>query len=165
MTDNTISSKDTFQDPEYQLTNNIPGKDGMIKRYEAYNANLEPRSDGRIVMYADHTAAIAAMANNRPTVVIFVEDGQVQYVQSDVDFHVMLVDYDCFEADNMYKIESAYGAEADYVGIDILDANVDKEAVDSLWEIYIKGPEGTPDNEDGGDGGDDDSPMIRPIKG
>jgi len=28
----------------------------MIQRYEYYNANLEQRSDGRIVFYADHLA-------------------------------------------------------------------------------------------------------------
>jgi hypothetical protein len=74
-----------------------------------------------------------------PTVVIYVEDGQVKLVQSDVPYLVYLVDYDVDSLECAIVLEtSATDPDPDYVYIDELEAEVDADAVNAIADLYFE---------------------------
>jgi hypothetical protein len=74
-----------------------------------------------------------------PTVVIYIEDGQVKLVQSDVPYTVYLVDYDVVSLESAVVLErSEYDCDPDYVYIDELQADVDAEAVGAIATLYLE---------------------------
>jgi hypothetical protein len=72
-----------------------------------------------------------------PSVVIYIEDGEVRLVQSDVPVTVYLVNYDITSIDNAIVLEeSANDCDPDYVDIDELATEVDPEAVTAIADMY-----------------------------
>jgi TolB-like protein len=72
-----------------------------------------------------------------PSVVIYVEEGEVRLVQSDVPVTVYLVNYDITSIEDAVVLErSEYDCDADYVDIDELVAEVDSEAVATIADMY-----------------------------
>jgi hypothetical protein len=84
-----------------------------------------------------------------PSVVIYIEDGEVRLVQSDVPVTVYLVNYDITSIDNAVVLEeSANDCDPDYVDIDELATEVDPEAVTAIADMYYDNywNEGTDDD-------------------
>lgn len=84
-----------------------------------------------------------------PYVVIFVEDGEVKLVNSDVPVKVILVEYvDWAECDFSQVYEFGEPDDPDYAYINMLDAVVDINAVDAVWEMWEHGPNLDEEEED-----------------
>ena len=74
-----------------------------------------------------------------PTVVIYIEGGEVKLVQSDVAYRVYLVDYDVVSLECAIVLEtSPDDSDPDYVYIDELGADVDAEAVNAIADLYYE---------------------------
>jgi hypothetical protein len=86
-----------------------------------------------------------------PSVVIYIEGGEIKLVQADVPFNVYLVDYDIVDTANAIELEDpAYPNNPDWVNIDELDAEVDVQAVESIVGLYLENYETV----------DDDDPVV-----
>jgi hypothetical protein len=84
-----------------------------------------------------------------PTVVIFIEDGEVKLVNSDVKMKVLLVEYvDWAYCDFNSVYEFGPRDDPDYAYITLLDAVEDCVAVDEVLEMYELGPNLEEDDED-----------------